>query len=213
MSRRARRRLPALALAATGALLLAGCTDGGDAEPADEPAAEASAQPSAETSSSADAPSAAGPGEQASAYPAPASASPSPLPDLGTRRAGDLTLTLNAVRRASPDAVVVEATLAASSNIPLFDLAEPGFKLREVDGEQPNTYEFSAVTLAAPGDPQVYLPLRDDQGSCACTQGIQFLDGGQTMGVYTYVTAPDDASTVTVNVTPFAPFPDVRVTG
>lgn len=186
--------------------LVAGCSDDGS-----RPAASPSAGHGSKSSA---APSAAPVDGTATAYPAPASASPAPLPDVGSRRGADFTLTLNAVRRVSAQAVVVEATLRAEdSNRPLFDLAEPGFDFRDVDGKRANTYEFSAVTLAVPGDPLVYQPLRDEQGFCACTQGIQFLDQGRYLAVYTYVTAPEDADTVTVDVAGFAPFPNIPVTG
>lgn len=178
--------------------LLAGCTD----EPAASPEPGTSASPG---------PTAAAPGQQATTYPVPADAEASPLPDLGTAQAGTLTLTLNAVRRVSDEALVVEGTLTASENTVLTDLAEVGYKVREMDGERPFTYEFSAVSVTVPGDDVVYLPLRDEKGFCACTQGILGVDGGESIGVYTYVTAPPDASSVTVNVAQFAPFVDVPV--
>lgn len=185
------------------AVLLAGCTDSGgpDSRPT------GSEGPG---SSAGSGPSAAGPGEQASTFPVPAQAQPSPLPSLGTREAGGLTLTLNAVRRVSAEAVVVEATLSTTSNIPLTKLAESGFAVRPMgDGF---TYEISAVALTVTGDPKVYLPLRDEKGTCACTQGIQFLDSGKPIGVYTYVTAPEEAGNVTVTFAQFAPFTGVPVT-
>ncbi len=189
--------------------LAAGCSDEPDEDPVARPSAGASATPSASPG-----PRAAPVDGAAQAYPVAPSASPAPLADLGTRRGSRFDLTLNAVRRTSAQAVVVEATLTASGgNTPLFDLAEPGYAFREVDGERRNTYEFSAVTLRVAGDPLVYQPLRDEQGWCACTWGIQFLDGGTSMGVYTYATAPETADTVTVTVAGFAPFPDVPVTG
>lgn len=200
-----RRPGPLLAAGCAAALvLLVGCTNDGE-DPTAQPSSAGSSSPDAAKTSPAplDTP--------ASAYPAPASAQPEALPDLGTRSGKGLTLTLNAVRRVSEQAVVVEGTLSATKNTPLFDLAEPGYRIREVDGERPNTYEFSAVTLAVPADPLVYQPLRDPDGFCACTQGILALDAGQSMGVYTYVTAPAQADTVTVTVRGFAPFPGVTV--
>ncbi|MBW3646214.1 MAG: hypothetical protein KY440_00330 [Actinobacteria bacterium] len=191
------------------ALMLTGCTDDGGTEPDPSASGSPGAPPASADGSG---PSAAGPGASASTFPVPAQAQPSPLPNLGTREAGGLTLTLNAVRRVSPEAVVVEGTLVAKSTTPLLNLAEPGFAVRQEGGERPSTYEFSAVSLSAAGDPKVYLPLRDDKGFCACTQGIQFLDGGKSMGVYTYVTAPEQAENVTVTVARFAPFTDVPVT-
>jgi hypothetical protein len=178
--------------------LLTGCTD--------EPTA--SAEPGTSTSPE---PTGAGPGQAATTYPVPADAQAAALPDLGTAVAGTLTLTLNAVRRVSDEALVVEGTLTASKNTVLTDLAEVGYKVREVNGETPFTYEFSAVSVAVPGDPVVYLPMRDEKGFCACTQGILGIDGGESIGVYTYVSAPPDASSVTVNVAQFAPFVDVPV--
>lgn len=190
------------------ALLLSGCTGGNGP---DSPTASGS--PDGSGSPAGSGPSAAGPGEQASAFPVPAAAEPVPLPDLGAREGGDVTYTLNAVRRVSPEAVSVEGTLTAvKGNTPLIDFAEPGFKVRDVDGTTPYTYEISAVTLAAPGDPKVYLPLRDEKGFCACSQGILGIDEGESMGVYTYVTAPADAQTVSVTVSPFGVFPNVPVT-
>lgn len=203
---RARRLLAAGALAAVA--LLTGCTD--DGGPEGRPNASGSPDDSGGQTSSE--PSAAGPGEQAAAFPVPAAAQPVPLPNLGTREASDLTYTLNAVRRVSPEAVSVEGTLMAKGNTPLIDFAEPGFKVRDVDGTTPFTYEISAVTLAAPGDPKVYLPLRDEKGFCACSQGILGIDRGQSMGVYTYVTAPAGAQTVSVTVSPFGVFQNVPVT-
>lgn len=197
-----------LAGALIAGILMTGCSDDGGSDPRPQ-----SSGASAGTSNgSGNGSVAAQPGTEASTYPIPASVTASPLPDLGTRTAGKLTLTLNAVRRVSPEAVVVEGTLTAASNTPLFDLAEPGFKVRQVAGERPNTYEFSAISLTTAGDTTVYLPLRDDKGFCACTQGIQFLDGGESMGVYTYVTAPEGATTVSITVAMFAPFTDVQVT-
>lgn len=176
--------------------LLAGYTG----EPAASPETGTSASPG---------PTAAAPGQQATTYPVPADAEASPLPDLGTAQAG--TLTLNAVRRMSDDALVVEGTFTASGNAVLTDLAEVGYKVREMDGERPFTYEFSAVSVTVPGNPVVSLPLRDEKGFGACAQGIPGVDGGESIGVYTYVTAPADASAVTVNVAQFAPFVDVPV--
>lgn len=189
--------------------LAAGCSGDDGEDPVARPSTSASASDGASAG-----PSAAPVDGAAQAYPVAPSAAPTPLPALGTRQGSRFDLTLNGVRRASAQAVVVEATLTASGgNTPLFDLAEPGYEFREVDGERPRTYEFSAVTLSVPGDPLVYQPLRDDKGFCACTQGIQFLDGGTSMGVYTYVTAPETADTVTVTVAGYPPFTGVPVTG
>ena len=208
-------RPSARALAATACALVlavtAGCSGDEPEEPVAQPSASRSVSPGASPSAG---PQAAPVDGTAEAYPVAPSASPTPLPDLGTRKGSRFDLTLNAVRRTSAQAVIVEATITASNgNTPLFDLAEPGYAYRDTDEGRASTYEFSAVTLSVPDDPLVYQPLRDERGSCACTQGIQFLDGGRSMGVYTYVTAPESADTVTVVVTGFAPFPDVPVTG
>ena len=198
---------------------LAGCSAGdggerpspGDAGPAGSGQASPAGfgQPSPAGSGQ---PSPAGSGGAVQSFPIPASAEASPLPGLGTRQAGDLTFTLNAVRRVSPESVVVEGTLTAASNTVLSDLAEPGFAVRAVGGERPSTYEISAVSLSVPADPKVYLPLRDEKGFCACTQGIQSLASGQSMGTYTYVTAPAGARAVTITLAKFASFPTVPVT-
>jgi hypothetical protein len=208
MAHRNARSRSVLVGAVIAAIVLTGCS--GDR--GSEPRPESSGASAGTSNGSGNGSVAAQPGTAASSYPVPASVTASPLPDLGTRKAGVLTLTLNAVRRVSPEAVVVEGTLTAASNTPLFDLAEPGFRVRQVADELPFTYEFSAINLTTAGNTTVYLPLRDDKGFCACTQGIQFLDGGKSIGVYTYVTAPEGATTVSITVAMFAPFLDVQVT-
>lgn len=196
-------------VAVAAAVVLSGCTGGDD--PAGQPTAPGSSDGSG--SSARPGASAAGPGVQASTFPVPAGVQPSALPSLGSRAARDLTYTLNAVRRVSPQAVVVEGTLTAKSNTALRDLAEPGFRSRDIGGgKSEDTYEISGVTLTTPGDAKVYLPLRDEKGFCSCSQGVIGLDAGESMGVYTYVTAPEDATSVTVTVAPFGAFPDIPVT-
>jgi len=188
--------------------LVAGCTDQDSGGKTAE--GQASAGPSVAASL------APAPGGSPSAVPVAASASPSPLPDLGTRAGGGWVYTLNAVRRVSPQAVIVEGTLGTSenSNKQMLEFAEPGYT-GGLQGAAATAikYEFSSVVLSAPGDAKIYQPLRDEQGRCACTQAVKFIDSGAPVGVYTYVTAPADAKTLTVTVQKFAPFPDVPVTG
>ena len=108
---------------------------------------------------------------------------------------------------------MVEGTLTAKSNTPLLNLAEPGFRLRDIGGgKTEDTYEISGVTLTTAGDPTVYLPLRDEKGFCSCSQGVILLDAGESIGVYTYVTAPEGATSVTLTVAPFGSFPNIPVT-
>jgi hypothetical protein len=149
----------------------------------------------------------------ATAFPVPPSASPSPLPAIGTRSKGDWTFTLTAVRRAGSGQVMVEGTLTGTNGGFLAGFEEPGYALRKNTGtgKLDNTYEFSAVTLTVAGDSTVYQPMRDASGGCACTQGVLDVKAGQPYGVYTLMTAPQSASTVTVTVQGFGAFTNVPV--
>ncbi|HET9655863.1 MAG TPA: hypothetical protein VFP72_10950 [Kineosporiaceae bacterium] len=157
--------------------------------------------------------SAATPGGQATAYPAPASASPQPLPSLGSRTNGRWTVVLNGVRKSGANSAVVTATISnvSGENQIFRDFEEPGYAVRTAGGKWDFTYEFSAVTLTVPGSPTLYLAMRDGAGVCACTRGVMGLDKGMSRGVYTYVTLPPVATTVTVTIAGYPPFTDVPV--
>ena len=192
-----------VAVALAAVLLAAGCTGGGDDAPA-----------SASSTSSAPAGAAAAtPGSEATAYPVPADAEPEPLPSVGARDDGEWALTLNGVRRVSEGSAVVTATLRSETQTLFRGFAEPGYTVRDDgSGKAGTSYEFSAVTLSAPGDPTLYQPLRDERDICACSWGAFDYEPGTDRGVYVYVTAPADAETVTVTVAGFEPFTDVAIT-
>jgi hypothetical protein len=203
-----RRRLAGGVLAALlGLTVLSGCSDD-ETSPPD--ASSGTGTTAGGPSASATVGAAAGPGEQATAYPVPATPSPSALPALGTRENGEWTLVLNAVRRVSDEALLVEATLTAKKNAGLLvGLEESGYVY--VKGSLNPALEFSAVTVLAPGAPTEYLVMRDSEGRCACTQGVNTIKQGEALAVYAMVSSPPDAQTVTVVVRGFAPFKDIAV--
>jgi hypothetical protein len=155
----------------------------------------------------------AAPGVQATAFPIPGSPRPEPVPVVKTVTGRDWQLSLNKVSRVSGESVLVEATLTTTKSRELFtDFEEAGFKLRkQEDGKFGGTYEFSAVTLTAPGDARQYLPMRDENGVCACTYGfVVSVDPGQVLPVYVYMSAPA-SDTVNITVRGFPAFTGVRV--
>jgi hypothetical protein len=208
------RRAGGLAAVVLAGFAVAGCEGSGSGTPSSP--ASAAASRSAGGGSGV----AATPGEVATAYPAPAGATAEALPSLGSRSNGVWTLVLNGVRRSGDGAVVVTATLTVTSSTKASGEAfggfeEPGYVWRAGASshitEFDKSHEFSAVTLTVPGSTTQYQVMRDDSGICACTQGVLWVDHGQTQAVYAYVTAPKDATTVTVTVQGFAPFTSVQV--
>jgi hypothetical protein len=207
MRRRQRFPWPATITLATVLLAVGACTgDGGSTSGsgAGSPAATAPAT----------APAAPTPGAAATTFPIPGSPQPQAVPVLKTVTGLGWNLSLNRVSRVSADSVLVEATLRPTTSGQVFrQFEEPGFLLRqnEETGKLDNTYEFSAVTLTTQGDPKQYLPLRDETGRCACTNGfLVSLDPAQTLPVYVYMSAPA-ADTVNVTVRGFPSFSGVRV--
>jgi hypothetical protein len=196
-------------IAALAAILmsLAGCT--GDSGGSGSGSGAGSPAPTAAATAS----PAPAPGVAATAFPIPGSPRPEPVPVLKTVRGGDWQLTLNRVSRVSAESVLVEATITTTRSREVFaNFEEAGFAVRKrEDGKFGNTYEFSAVTLTAPGDARQYLPMRDENGICACTYGfVASVDPGQTLPVYVYMTAPT-SDTVTITVRGFPALTGVRV--
>jgi hypothetical protein len=219
--RRLQRRVPwagpprtgvATRAAAMGALamtmaLLSGCTGGGSGSNA----GSGDASP-ASTAGAAASPGIA-PGARATAFPIPGSPRPEPVPVVKTVTGRDWQLSLNKVSRISPESVLVEATLTTTKSREVFNtFEEAGFAVRAgADGQRNNTYEFSAVTLTASGDPKQYLPMRDENGVCACTYGALIsVDPGQTLPVYVYMSAPQ-SDTLNIAVRGFPAFTGVQV--
>jgi hypothetical protein len=207
--RRLHRRVPWAGSAALAVILvgLAGCTGdnggsgsgAGTGSPAPTAAAPASPGPA--------------PGVEATAFPVPGSPRPEPVPVIKTVNGRDWRLSLNRVTRVSPESVLVEATLTTTKSRELFStFEETGFAVRkQEDGKFGNTYEFSAVTLTAPGDARQYLPMRDENGICACTYGfVVSVDPGQALPVYVYMSAPA-SDMVNIAVRGFPAFTGVRV--
>ena len=202
--RRIRTRPGATAVALAVAVLLAGCTGDGDGG-------------SGGGASPGETRAAASPGGQATAHPAPAEVTAEALPVVATRENSEWRLTLNEVRRAGEESVVVVGTLTFLEDnraITFTGFEETGFKYRENDkGGEAMTNEFSAVTLTVPGERAVlYRVLRDESGACACTEGVDAVSQGDVVGVYAYLSAPKDATKVTIAVRGFAPFVGVPVT-
>jgi hypothetical protein len=149
---------------------------------------------------------------EASAFPVAPSASPSPLPVIGSATSKKWTFTLNAVRRTGPAQLVVEGTLTSAERQLMSGFAEHGFETYRKDGENLSNWDFSGVRLSVPGDDTVYLPMRDAEGRCACTQSyVSGVDAGDSVGVYVIMTTPENASAVTVRIQGFPPFRDVAV--
>ena len=192
--RACRKILPLIALAGFG---LAACTGSSTGGTGPTPGASGSV---------------AAPSGTATAYPVPASASPSTLPAVATRSNAEWTYTLNTVRRIAPGELSVEGTLVSKASGTLTGLEEPGYAVRKgTDGKLDSTYEVSAISVTVPGDSTVYLPMRDDTGRCACTQGLVTIKVRQPYAVYTVVSAPAAATSVTVTVRGLAPFTNVPV--
>lgn len=145
----------------------------------------------------------------------PAAATPAPLPDLGTVKGQGYTVTLNALHRSGPQSGLLSATVTSEAGGAFNDFTEPGYgtlfdpTTKKALGD---AYDFSAVTLAVKGDPAIYQAMRDDQQRCACSSGLLSVPAGQPVGVYAYVTLPENADSVTVTVKGLTPFADVKVT-
>lgn len=193
-----------LALTLLGVACLAGCSDDAPAPPATQSDSSSTSPPTASDVA------AAGSGQVATAFPVPATPSPSPLPALGTRENADWTLVLNGVRRLSPDSLLVEATVTPKKATGVLTGLEESGYLYLKDTVKPSL-EFSAVTVLAQGSPVEYRVMRDEAGACACTQGVNNLKQGDDLAVYAVVTAPRDATSVTVVVRGFAPFAQVAL--
>jgi hypothetical protein len=205
---RLRRRAGALAVVVLAGFAVAGCQGSGSGTPS------SSTSGAGASGSGGGSVAAATPGQAATAYPAPAGATAQALPSLGSRNNGPWTIVLNGVRLAGNGSAVVTATLTNTqpTDRSFRGFEEAGYSLRAgSDGKLNSTYEFSAVTLTVPGSVTQYQVMRDGSGVCACTQGVMNVEGGQAQGAYAYVTAPKDATTVTVTVQGFAPFTDVQV--
>jgi hypothetical protein len=195
------RRGSAVAVAALGlVLLLVGCSDDPDT-PSTAPGS---------TTSGATAP--AKPGAPVAAPRATAA----PLPVLATR-SGDngWSLSITAVRR-SGDRIVVEGVLDGSrSDQNLLGFTEPGFgTLKDASGQttDPINGEFSGVSLTVPGDPTVYLPVRDDDNLCLCTRMSSNVFDREAIPVFVYLSAPSGATTVDVAVNAIGTFTGLKVT-
>jgi hypothetical protein len=206
--RRRYRRVPWTGAVLFGTIMLglAGCTgdDGGN---------PGSAAGTPGTSTATPAP-AVTPGARATTFPIPGSPQPQPVPVIKTVTGSGWSLSLNKVTRISPESVLVEATLTNTRDRELFkNFEEAGFVLREnrETGKLDSTNEFSAVAITAPGDPKQYLPLRDENGVCACTYGFTVgLDRNVPLPVYVYMSAPP-GDTINVTVRGFPAFTGVRV--
>jgi hypothetical protein len=202
-SRTARRRAGAVAIVAALAVVLAGCSG-------NEPGTSATSTGSGGSPAGVSAAL----GSAATAYPVAADAKPQALPSLGTRQGDGYTVTINSLQRVGPQAGLLTATVTAASSGPMQAFTEPGYNvLLDPQTKKPlgGTYDFSAVTVAAKGDPTVYQVMRDEQQRCACTTGMLSVQANVPFGVYAYVTLPMDADTVTVSVKGLAPFADIKV--
>ena len=197
-----------VSVALAGTVVLAGCSSGGDGDEVKPSAAATSA------TTAAGGVAAATPGAKAKAYPVPAEVQPEQLPSLGTRENAHWELTLNSVRRVNDESVLVTGTLIAKTTSFFTALAEPGYAHRkDAEGGNEQAHEFSAVNLTVPGNTStVYQVMRTEAGVCACTQGIGVVQPEDSIGVFAYLTAPKDATKVTITVRGFTPFTDVEVT-
>ena len=198
-------RIALLAVAAGLATTLVACS-GSDGDKPD-------AKGSGSTKPSSGASAGVTPGGQATAFPVANGASAEELPSLGTRTGLGYTLTLNTVQRVGPQTGLVTATLTPKESSVGQAFTEPGFTTypNPETKKLETNYDFSAVTVTAKGDPNLYQVMRDDQQACACTKGMLTLKGGVPIGVYAYVTLPQSADTVNVTVRGMAPFTNVKV--
>lgn len=206
------RRWQAAVITVAGIAVLSGCT-AGDGSPDDPGPAGTSSRPAGQATPSATV----SPSGNARPYPVAPTASATPLPALGTHSNKQWTLALTAVRRAGPDAIVVEGVLTPVERSVFTEFTEQGFEYRRRTAPAGSgtiaTREFSAVRLSVRGDKTAYLPMRDPEGACACTEVYSSgIAPDQGQGVYVYMTAPPpDAAAVDVFVKGFPTFRDVPV--
>jgi len=192
--------LRAIALAAvlvTGAALT-GCTGGTDAKP--------NASTSSGGDSSKDSPSA-----------SPSSSVPlnkdydlggltRPQPTIiETKTDKGQSFGLTSIVRVGEDRVVVSGVLTPANPIMVGTDAEAGFLEMAKGGD------FSAVTLAKPGDTETtYLPVRDADGRCLCSSVRPGFDG-KPIPVSIVVSAPKDLTVVDLTVGPVGTFTGVKI--
>ena len=133
------------------------------------------------------------------------SASPAPKPPvIRTVSGSDPTarLSLLDVRR-SGRVVTVKLRLAVVRDTGLL----PYYVRLEAEGGD----EGSADGLRLHDDlgGRTVLPLRDPDGRCSCSRGLDALDQGDAVAVFARFAAPSGARTITIDAPGFPPFYDV----
>ena len=136
----------------------------------------------------------------------PLGAATRPEPQVVETKTGDGTsFGLVSVVRISPDRVVLSGVLTVESPVRIGDDAEAGY-VRLVRGG-----DFSRVVLTMPGDAATeYLPVRDAQGDCLCSQIRPGFDNYE-LPVSVVMSAPTGATSVDVNVERVGTFSNVPV--
>lgn len=138
-------------------------------------------------------------------YPVAAEGKAVPEDSLGTQEGMGFTFSLTTVKRISDDRVMVQGVLDGK------DASPNRFgQLREDGYNDHRRNEFAAVTVMKKGDPTVYLPVRDADKRCLCTN-IPVGEMRKKNAVQVLMSAPKGEDTLTITVQGIGTFPDVKV--
>lgn len=128
--------------------------------------------------------------------------------DYGSARATgsvgqDLTVTLTGVHRVSDDVALVSVHIATEGSSVINQM------FSEANDADPST-AFSAVTITADGDDNLYQSVRDAGGHCMCST-VPNLAEGRSAGAWAHVSIPPGATTVNVAIAKLQPWVGVPV--
>lgn len=172
---RSRRGAAAVAITATLTLTVAGC--GGDADKASEKEKTASAKPGAEGSQNDD--------------------SGKVVPDTGTTLATvkgpkDIDLVINSVKREAGGFVTVNGQMKNNGAEAFYDMSAWRGTEQEVLA---GGISVAGATLIDKAGKKRYYILRDTDGRCLCTAGLDKIDPGKAIPVFFQFPAPPESTT------------------
>lgn len=194
--------------AGLAAALLAACQEPSALAPA--PTAASSSPATTETATATEQPTTAAPVEFGSPYPAPAdTARVLPTGSMTVTSAEGHAFALAGVHRLAEDRVVIAGVLSLnpaddqSFRMNMFE--EPELRSVSAGGS-----EFAPFRLTTADDDATYLPVRDAEDRCQCSVIRGGMDEqGEALTVMTVMSAPADATTVTLDMEGFGELADV----
>ncbi|MDQ1008633.1 hypothetical protein QFZ82_003118 [Streptomyces sp. V4I23] len=187
---KARRGAAAVVITATLALTVAGC--GGDSDKKPEKEKTASAKPGSENNDS---------GEV--------------VPDTGTTLATvkgpkDIDLVINSVKRESGGFVTVNGQMKNNGAEAFYDMSPWRGTEQEVLA---GGISVAGATLVDKAGKKRYYILRDTDGRCLCTSGLDKIDPGKSIPVFFQFPAPPESTTEIDFQLPTFPTVSVEISG